>query len=130
MQTSIKSQKKRILIIDDQPDITRMVKLNLEQTNNYEVRTENDPRLALAAAADFHPDLILMDVVMPGIDGGHLASQLQASPKLKGVPIVFLTATVTQEEVRERHGLVGGLPFLAKPVNTAEVVKCLEQHLG
>jgi CheY-like chemotaxis protein len=130
MQTSIKSQKKRILVVDDQSDITRMVKLNLEQTNNYEVRTENDPRLALASAADFHPDLILMDVVMPGIDGGHLASQLQASPKLKGVPIVFLTATVTQEEVRERHGLVGGIPFLAKPVNTAEVVKCLEKHLG
>jgi two-component system, OmpR family, response regulator len=130
MQTTMMIQRKRILVVDDQADITRMLKLNLEQTNNYEVRTENNSSLALAAAADFHPDLILMDVVMPGIDGGHLASQLQASPKLKGVPIVFLTATVTQEEVREPHGLVGGLPFLAKPVNTAEVVKCLENYLG
>jgi len=126
----MKGQKKRILVVDHQPDITRLVKLNLEQTNNYEVRTENDPRLALAAAADFHPDLILMDVLMPGIDGGQLASRFEASPELKGVPIVLLTAAVTREEVRERHGLIGGLPFLAKPVNTAEVVNCLEKYLG
>ena len=48
---------------------------------------------------------------MPGLDGGSLASQFQTSPKLKGVPIVFLTAAVTREEVRASRGLVGGRPF-------------------
>ena len=126
----MKNQKKRILVVDDQADITRMLKLNLEQTNDYEVRMENNFRLALAAAEEFHPDLILLDVVMPGIDGGNLASRLEASPKLKGVPIVFLTAAATKEEVSARRGRIGGLPFLAKPVNTAEVVRCLKEYLG
>lgn len=121
---------KRILVVDDEPSITRLLKLNLEQTGDYEVATENVSQAALAAAEAFRPDLILADVVMPGLDGGALASQLQASPSLKGVPIVFLTAAVTQEEVRARRGLVGGLPFLAKPVDLHEVLTCLERHLG
>ena len=124
------SEKKRILVVDDEPSITRLLKLNLEQTGDYEVETENVSKAALAAAEEFHPDLILLDVIMPGLDGGNLANQLQASPKLKGVPIVFLTAAVTREEVRARHGLVGGLPFLAKPVNLQEVLACVERHLG
>jgi CheY-like chemotaxis protein len=121
---------KRILVVDDEPSITRLLKLNLEQTGDYEVATENVSKAALAAAEAFRPDLILADVVMPGLDGGALASQLRASPRLKGVPIVFLTAAVTREEVRARRGLVGGLPFLAKPVDLHEVLTCLERHLG
>ena len=123
-------EKKRILVVDDQPSITRLLKLNLEQTGDYEVATENVSQAALAAAEQFQPDSMLMDVMMPGMDGGNLATALQASPKLKGVPIVFLTAAVTREEIRQRHGLVGGLPFLAKPVNLHEVLACLQQHLG
>ena len=107
-----------------------MLKLNLEQTGDYEVATENASQAALATAEAFQPDLILLDVMMPGLDGGQLASQFAASPRLKGVPIVFLTAAVTHEEVRARQGLVGGLPFLAKPVNLHEVLGCLERHLG
>ena len=124
------NQKKRILVVDDQADVTRMLKLNLEQTNDYEVRMENNSRMALAAAEEFHPDLILLDVVMPGMDGGDLASRLEASPQLKGVPIVFLTAAATKQEASARGGRIGGLPFLAKPVNTAEVVRCLKKYLG
>jgi DNA-binding response OmpR family regulator len=124
-----KTDRKRILVVDDQANITRLLKLNLEQTNLYLVRTENDANAALAAAKEFLPDLILLDVMMPGIDGGRLAAQFQASPELKSVPIVFLTAAVTRDEVRLRGGLVGGLPFLAKPVNLSEVLRCLKQHL-
>jgi CheY-like chemotaxis protein len=107
-----------------------LLKLNLEQTGDYEVATENISKAALTAAEEFQPDLLLLNVVMPGLDGGNLASQLQASPELKGMPIVFLTAAVTRGEVRARHGLVGGLPFLAKPVSLEEVLACLERHLG
>ena len=123
-------EKKRILVVDDEASITRLLKLNLEQTGGYLVRTENSSTAALAAAEEFQPHLMLLDVMMPGIDGGELASQFQAHPKFKAVPIVFLTATITREEVRTRHGRVGGLPFLAKPVNLHEVLTCLEQHLG
>jgi DNA-binding response OmpR family regulator len=126
----MKRNKKRILVVDDEPSITRLLKLNLEETNDYEVRTENDAKAAVASAEDFQPDLILLDVLMPDLDGGELASRLQASPKLKGVPIVFLTAAATKKEVYARGGKVGGLPFLAKPVDLAEVVACLNQHLA
>jgi DNA-binding response OmpR family regulator len=123
-------EKKRILVVDDEPSITRLLKLNLEQAGDYEVATENVSKVALATAEAFRPDLILLDVMMPGRDGGDLAGAFQASPTMKGVPIVFLTAAVTREEVHARHGLVGGLPFLAKPVNLHEVLGCLERHLG
>jgi DNA-binding response OmpR family regulator len=122
--------KKRILIIDDEVSLTRLLKLNLDSTGRYDVRTENDSRAALASAEMFQPDLILLDVVMPELDGGQLASQLQASPKLKDVPIVFLTAAATKKEVYARGGKVGGLPFLAKPVDLKEVIACLELHLS
>jgi DNA-binding response OmpR family regulator len=123
-------EKKRILVVDDEASITRLLKLNLEQTNEYVVRAENDSTQAVAAAEEFHPDLILLDVMMPGIDGGELASRFQANSKLKKVPIVFLTAAATKAEVYSRGGKVGGLPFLAKPVELAEVLACLKQHLG
>jgi two-component system, OmpR family, response regulator len=126
----VNKEKKRILVVDDEPSITRMLKLNLEQTGDYQVAMENDARRALAAAEQLQPDLMLLDVMMPGLDGGNLAGQLQASPKLKGVPIVFLTAAVTRNEVRERDGFVGGLPFLAKPVSIEHVLACLQHHLG
>ena len=121
--------KKRILVVDDQSDITRLLKQGLEQTNNYAVREENDSRAALAAAEEFQPHLILLDVMMPGMDGGELAVSLRESPKLKSVPIVFLTAAITKEEVAEREGRTGGWPILAKPFVIPDVVACLQQHL-
>ena len=126
----MKTEKQRILIVDDQLSHTRLVKLYLERTNDYLVREENDAKAALCAAEEFEPDLMLLDVMMPGVDGGELAARFKASAKLKTVPIVFLTAAVTKEEVDAGGGLVGGLPFLAKPVVLSEVLTCLQQQLG
>jgi CheY-like chemotaxis protein len=126
----METDKKRILVVDDEPSITRLLKLNLEKTNDYIVRAENDSEKAIAAAEEFQPDLILLDVMMPGLDGGELASRFQDNPRLKRVPIVFLTAAATKSEIYARGGKVGGLPFLAKPVELAAVVACLKQHLG
>jgi PleD family two-component response regulator len=128
-KTATKTEKKRILAVDDRASNTRLVKLYLERTNEYVVREENDPKAALAAAEEFQPHLILLDVMMPGLDGGDLAACFQANPKLKAVPIVFLTAAVTKEEVKARGGRIGGHPFLAKPVVLTEMVACLKQHL-
>ena len=123
-------EKKRILVVDDQTQNTRMVKLYLERNTDYVVKEENVATAALTAAEQFEPHLILLDVMMPGIDGGELATRFQASAKLKAVPIVFLTAAVTKEEVKAGGGRVGGFPFLAKPVVLAELNACVKQHLG
>jgi CheY-like chemotaxis protein len=130
LKAIMNTEKKRILAVDDQASNTRLMKLHLEQTNDYVVREENSANAALAAAEEFQPDLILLDVMMPGMDGGELAACFQANPKLKDVPIVFLTAVVTKGEVELGNGLVGGFPYLAKPVVLSEVLTCLKLHLG
>src|ERR1019366_1277944 len=80
MNVNRKTEKKRILAVDDQASNTRLVKLYLERTNDYVVREENDPKAALAAAEEFQPHLILLDVKMPGLDGWDLAGCFQANP--------------------------------------------------
>ena len=124
------TEKKRILVVDDRVSDTRFVKLFLESTNDYVVTEENDAEAAISSAEEFQPDLILLDVMMPGIDGGELSARFRENPKLRSVPIVFLTAAVTKREVELGGGLVGGAPFLAKPITLPEMVACLKRHLG
>lgn len=126
----MKTEKKRILLVDDEKIVTRLLKLNLEQTNNYLVQVENASTGALAAAERFQPDLILLDIMMPGIDGGELAQHFQDSAQLKNVPVVFLTAAATKGEVASKGGSIGGLPFLAKPVDVPEVIRCIETYVA
>jgi two-component system, OmpR family, response regulator len=121
--------KKRILIIDDEASVTRSIKLNLEVLGTYEVRAENQARHALRTAREFRPDLILLDVMMPEMDGGAVAAELQADPQLKTTPIVFLTAIVSKEETKGHEAVIGGFSYLAKPVNLTELTRCIEQHL-
>src|SRR5712671_1300135 len=84
------TDKKRILVVDDQPQNTRLLKLYLEQTDDYVVREENNAHAALSSAEEFHPHLIFLDVMMPGVDGGEVAARFRATPELKTIPIVFL----------------------------------------
>lgn len=126
----MQTDKKRILVVDDQISDTRFVKLSLESTNDYLVREENDAASAISTAEEFQPDLILLDVMMPGVDGGELAARFRAHPELKVVPIVFLTAAITKQEVDQRGGLVAGTPFLAKPVAMPEMIACIERQLS
>lgn len=122
--------QKRILIVDDEESFTRLLKLNLEAGGTYRVRTENHAPHALSAVREFRPDLVFLDVMMPEMDGGDIASAMQADPEMKNIPIVFLTAAVKKEEVKSRGGVVGGFPYLAKPVDLEAVIACLRQQLG
>jgi len=123
-------EKKRILVVDDRASDSRLMKLCLEQTNDYVVREENDARAALSTAEDFKPHLILLDIMMPGMGGGELAACFQASPKLGKVPIVFLTALITKKEAEANGGRIGGFPFLAKPIVLSEAIDCLRRQLS
>ncbi len=124
------TERKRILIIDDERSFTRMVKLNLEKTGDYEVREENRAPAALAAAREFRPDLILLDVIMPAMDGGDIAAQIQRDRHLKSTPIVFLTATVSRREAGTDGLNSGGALFLAKPVSLEGLIQCINEHLA
>jgi CheY-like chemotaxis protein len=122
--------KRRILLVDDEPAFTRVMRDYLEQTGRYEVRMENNPESVVAVARAFHPDLVLMDVIMPDADGGEIASRLKADPTLSGLRIVFLTAVVSKEDVTKHGEVIGGRSFLAKPVDAKELVACIERELG
>ncbi len=128
MNTQVKP-KKRILVVDDDPGIPWFLKINLERTNDYIVKVETHGSEALRAAEAFAPDLILLDVMMPEPDGGQLAEMFSARPKLKHIPIVFLTAAVKKDEVASHGGRVGGLRFIAKPASLQEVIDCIEAEL-
>jgi len=119
---------KKILIVDDEAGFTRLIKLTLEKTGDYQVAEVNDGTRAWETARKFRPDLILLDIVMPKIDGGDVASQLKSDDSLKNVPIVFLTAIVSKKEAVP-GGLIGGFPFISKPVSLDDLVKCIEENL-
>lgn len=120
--------KKRILLVDDEKSLTNLLKLNLEETGDYEVRVENWPEDALAAAREFKPDLILLDLIMPRMPGGNVAALIDSDPQLKGTPIVFLTAAVRKQQVEENEGIICDHPCLAKPATVEEVVAMIEKH--
>ena len=122
-------EKKRILIVDDEVSFARMVKLNLEKTGAFDVRTENKATYALAAAREFKPDLIILDVIMPNMDGGDVSNQFKRDRQLRDTPIIFLTATVSKREAGEGGLNSGGALFLAKPVSVEALVARINEHL-
>jgi CheY-like chemotaxis protein len=124
------TKRRRVLIIDDEMSFTRLLQLNLHHTGRYTAEVVNDARKAVAVARQFDPDIILLDVMMPGMDGGDVALRLQATPQLKGKPIIFLTAAVKPNEVSSHAGFLGGLPFIAKPLDFHEVLDCIEKKIG
>jgi two-component system, OmpR family, response regulator len=121
-------EKRRILIVDDDQESTRVVKILLEKTGRYLVLEENHAAKAHQSAQHFKPDVILLDIMMPGTDGGDVAAQLEADPELQRTPIIFLTALVTEPETKT--GLrIQGHPFLAKPINIPELINGIEENL-
>ncbi len=120
---------KRILVVDNEPAATRMVRLALERYSVFEVSEVNDPRGALTAARLFKPDLVLLDIEMPGMDGSDVARQFRAEEGLQQTPIIFMTSLVTEEEAAYRI-FAGGSRVLAKPITMAKLVRCVGDLLN
>ncbi len=118
--------KKKILLVDDEPRVTRLLRMHLEKTGAYDVKEVNQGGMALSVARQCLPDFILLDVVLPDMDGGEVAANMAADERLKNIPIVFLTATVAKQE----EGIIAGYPFIAKPATGGQVIDCIQQHLG
>lgn len=122
--------KKRILLVDDEAGFTRLVKFNLERTGKYEVKEVNQSTQAVPVAQIFHPDLILLDVVMPGMDGGDVVAELRKRPQLASIPVIMLTALVAKGELsRNAVAESGDLVMIGKPVDTVTLVHCIEEAL-
>jgi len=111
--------KRRVLIVDDDTNLSRLSGMILENSGKYEVMIVNESLRALAAALQFKPDVMLFDVDMPGKTGGDLVSEAAMDPRLRDIPVLFLTGLVSREEAGSGSIESGGMKFLAKPVEPA-----------
>lgn len=116
---------RRVLLIDDEQDVTDSLSMNLEATGEFEVKAINDPREALDTARAFNPDVIVLDVVMPGMDGGDVQAALRADPVLKNTPIVMVTALVSSGDGGGGTMEAGGVHMLAKPARLETLLPLL-----
>ena len=105
---------KRILCVDDEEDILQVAKLSLEMVGGFEVTLCHGSRGAVAEARDFRPDLVLLDVMMPEMDGPTTFTHLRADEVAAGIPVVFMTAKVQPSEVQHYLDL-GAIGVVSKP---------------
>jgi two-component system, OmpR family, response regulator len=122
------NEKPRILIVDNNSQFARGARLILDQSGNYVACTVIDPRRALETARSFKPDLVLVDLIMPEVDGPEVAAQFEPDWALHGVPIVFLTSLITAEEAKDGRRVYGHR-ILPKPTSGSELIRLVGQNL-
>ena len=113
---------KRIMLVEDDPDIQLITRLSLEVGGDYEVRVCGSGAEAIQSAAAFAPDLVLLDVMMPGMDGLATMDALRGLPSLAATPMVFFTAN-TQAEMRRDLLRRGALDIIMKPIEPSALVE-------
>ena len=124
-------EKKKILLIDDEEDFSFFVRKNLEATGEFEVITANRGEEGINLAIKNKPDLILLDIYMPRLSGPDVAEILNNGPKTKEIPVIFLTALVSPQEMGvESTKEIGGRLFIAKPVDTERLVSSIKTVMG
>ena len=127
MEEACKSKKIKILLIDDEEDFGFFVKLNLEKTGRFEVTTTTSGTKGIVLASKEHPDLILLDIIMPELGGGQVAEQLLENPETANIPVLFITAIASRTQVQSQHGTIGGRHFIAKPVTPVELLEKIDK---
>ena len=118
--------KTKILIVDDEKDIIEFIQYNLEQ-EGFQVITAYNGKEAIATIKE-KPDLIVLDVMMPGLDGYEVCEKIRAKEKYKNIPILFLTAKSSEQD--EVHGLdIGADDYIAKPVSIKKLIARIKSNL-
>jgi two-component system phosphate regulon response regulator PhoB len=115
-----KANAKRILVLDDEPDVTELLEYKLEQ-EGYHVEVLNDPLAFVAKVRDFEPDLLVLDIMMPELNGLQLCRIARSDPAMKNIPVIFLTARGEAED-RVKGLETGADDYIAKPFNTKELL--------
>ncbi len=125
-------EKRKLLVIDDDVPFGKLTRLNLEQTGNFEVEVQSDSTKALETAREFKPDIILLDIVMPGLDGGDVERLLKADPYLGKVPVILVSAIVSESDAGGSGPVVqsGGDVMLPKTVGFDVLLKCIEDRIS
>ncbi len=121
--------RRRVLVIDDEDDIRAITSVALERVGGWDVRSAADGATGLAIAAEWHPDAILLDAMMPDMDGLATLEALRKRPGTAAIPVLFLTARI---QTAERRVLVeaGADGVLAKPFDPMTLPQVISQALG
>ncbi|HEU0107179.1 MAG TPA: response regulator [Vicinamibacteria bacterium] len=119
----------KVLIVDDEPDIRRIAKLGLSRVGGMEVVEAANGAEALVRAKEDKPDAVLLDVMMPGLDGPSTLARLREDPATAGIPVVFLTAKAIAAEL-ERLKVLGAAGVLTKPFDPMTLARELRALLG
>ena len=118
---------KKILIVDDEPSITIPLKFLMEQ-NQFEVMVVHSGEEALAAIDDFKPDLVLLDVMLPTVDGFQVCQNLKSDPRRKTTKVIFLSAMTRDMDIAKGNTL-GADAYITKPFSNADVVRQVKDLL-
>jgi len=119
--------KKSVLVVDDQPHIVRLIQVNLE-SEGFIVHSAADGREGLARVREVKPDLVILDVIMPHMDGFELLREIKSDPELQDIPVVMLTVKTHNADIVQ--GLRGGAElYLPKPFHPKELVSLVKRVL-
>ena len=118
----------RILIVDDQPDNLRVIGEILSNTGRYKVNFANNGKDAIQQVEKLKPDLVLLDVMMPGLNGFDVCRYLKQNPLTHAIPIIFLTALETADNIGEAFD-IGGADYVQKPFESNTLLARVEAHL-
>jgi len=121
--------KKKILIVDDEKDTLFILERGLA-ARGYSVITADNGYDAIVLAKSKRPDLIILDIAMPDMDGGEVSGRLKEDPKTKDIPIMFLTALVSKAEEKKKDHLLAGNVLIAKPYGIEELLTQIEMLLS
>ncbi len=121
MSQKVKVNTARVLVIDDEPEITEIVETFLMESG-YQVAVENSPSDAVQKAHAFKPDVILLDIMMPGVDGYDICQQLKSDPQFAAIPIIFLTGKDRSDDMG-RSFRSGGDMFIKKPFSCERLLE-------
>lgn len=119
-------KKAKILVIDDENDICYFTKSVLERTGKFEVTVSTDSTQGIVLAKTAAPDLVILDINMPNIDGSRIAEAIREDKTTSNIPIIFLTALINKEE---SSGKIGDYTYIAKPVSSQELIEKIEAVL-
>lgn len=124
------SKKAKILVIDDEVDFCHFLKLNMELTGEFEVATAGEGKEGIDLAKSWHPDLILLDLRMPGMSGSEIVSVLLQDQATKDIPVVFLTGVAIKEDAEEDSLKKSGQVLIIKPVTTVDIINQIKPILA
>lgn len=121
---------RRILVVDDEMDFVLSVKKNLEARGGFQVFECPNSEAALILAKKVKPDVIFLDIMMPGLTGPEVAERLRAQEETEAIPIVFITGVIPEEEAQKKGSLLWGERFLTKPVSVRRLLEMIEELLA